>query len=77
MAKWADVGIVAIRYHKTQKQMTPALVILDCGHTKTIVTDMTGEEIISGLENRKSFISVISSNEDLTRWKKSQDIRLI
>ncbi len=75
MAKWADYCISAVRYNAEHTHIVKVKVHTDMGDTLGNDTEWTRTDVVSAIENKKTFVTITRSTDG--KWKKGEDVRII
>ena len=75
MTKWADYGISAVRYNDDKTHITRVKVHIDNGETIGAESVMSRSEVVSSIEDGKTFVTILLSSDD--KWKKGQDVHIV
>lgn len=75
MTKWADYCISAVRYNSEHTHIVKVKVHVDSGDQIGSPTEWTRFEVVSTIENRKTFVTIARSSDG--KWKKGEDVHII
>ncbi len=75
MTKWADYCISEVRYNSEHTHIVKVKVRVDMGDTIGSPTEWTRSEVVSAIEERKTFVTITHSSD--SNWKKGEDARII
>ena len=75
MTKWADYCISAVRYNAEHTHIVKVKVHADMGDNLGNATEWTRTEVVSAIENKKTFVTITPSTDG--KWKKGEDVRII
>lgn len=75
MAKWADYGISAVRYDSDDQYIEKVKVHKDNGETIGSEEIWTRKEVISKIDEKKTFVTILRTNEG--KWNKGANVHII
>lgn len=75
MEKWADFCISKVQYNSEYTHIVKVLVHEDQGDTIGGGIEWLRSQVISSLDNSKTFITIIKNNEN--KWTKGQEVHSI
>jgi len=75
MSKWADYGISEVRYNAEHTHIVKTKVHEDSGDTIGVGKEWTRSDVITSIENGKSFVTILRNADG--KWIKGEDVRII